>query len=202
MGVVTITASAGNGQGTAEITVMDLERAALVALYEATDGPNWVDAENWLTDAPLGEWYGVDTDASGRVVWVNLSGRWDSDAREWIPYGLSGPIPPELGSLTNLDNLFLGQNELTGPIPPELGDLARLESLNLGGNDLTGPIPPELGSLADCSVMPSSRLISFTDLPRARPTSASRSAVMICSGVCRFLPILTSSLKSFRPGRS
>ena len=34
----------------------------------------------------------------------------------------------------------------------------------------------------------------FTDLPRARPTSASRSAVMICSGVCRFLPILTSSL--------
>ncbi len=46
------------------------------------------------------------------------------------------------------------------------------------------------------------RLISFTDLPRARPTSASRSAVMICSGVCRFLPILTSSLKSFRPGRS
>ena len=53
-----------------------------------------------------------------------------------------------------------------------------------------------------CSVMPSSRLISFTDLPRARPTSASRSAVMICSGVCRFLPILTSSLKSFRPGRS
>ena len=44
-----------------------------------------------------------------------------------------------------------------------------------------------------CSVMPSSRLISFTDLPRARPTSTSRSAVMICSGVCRFLPILTSS---------
>ena len=38
--------------------------------------------------------------------------------------------------------------------------------------------------------MPSSRLISFTDLPRARPTSASRSAVMICSGVCRFLPII------------
>ena len=33
--------------------------------------------------------------------------------------------------------------------------------------------------------MPSSRLISFTDLPRARPTSASRSAVMICSGGAR-----------------
>ena len=51
-------------------------------------------------------------------------------------------------------------------------------------------------------IPPYSRLISFTDLPRARPTSASRSAVMICSGVCRFLPFLTSSLKSFTPGRS
>ena len=44
------------------------DRAALVALYHATDGPNWIDSENWLTDAPLGEWYGVDTDSSGRVV--------------------------------------------------------------------------------------------------------------------------------------
>ena len=39
-GTATITASAGSGRGMAEITVMDLERAALVALYEATDGPN------------------------------------------------------------------------------------------------------------------------------------------------------------------
>ena len=24
------------------------------AFYEATDGPNWYDSDNWLTDAPLG----------------------------------------------------------------------------------------------------------------------------------------------------
>ena len=49
---------------------MDSDRAALVALYEATDGPNWVDNGNWLTDAPLGEWYGVDTGCfrAGRAV--------------------------------------------------------------------------------------------------------------------------------------
>ena len=61
-GTATITASAGSGQGTAEITVMDPDRAVLVALYEATDGPNWLNNEGWLTDAPLGEWYGVETD--------------------------------------------------------------------------------------------------------------------------------------------
>ena len=145
-GTATITASAGSGQGTAEITVMDLERAALVTLYEATDGPSWVDAENWLTDAPLGEWYGVDTDAEGRVVRLDLAGNTDNWP-EVIPHGLSGPIPPELGSLTHLTGLYLQVNQLSGPIPPELGDLANLRILRLWSNDLSGPIPPELGNL-------------------------------------------------------
>ena len=142
-GVATITASAGSGEGTAEITVMDLERAALIALYEVTDGPKWVDNDGWLTDAPLGEWYGVDTDASGRVVRLDLGGR------EWIPHGLTGPIPPELGNLANLERLHLGWNDLSGPLPSELGNLANLESLDLGNSGLTGPIPPELGNLSN-----------------------------------------------------
>ena len=125
------------------------DRAALVALYNATDGPNWVNNENWLTDAPLRDWYGVATDASGRVVRVDLAGRWDSEAQEWIPYGLSGPIPPELGSLANLQDLYLNANELTGTIPAELGSLANLTRLDLFENQLSGPIPPELGRLAD-----------------------------------------------------
>ena len=153
VGAATITASAGSGQGTAEITVMDPDRAALVALYEATDGPNWVNAENWLTDAPLGDWYGVDTDSSGRVVRLDLAGRWDSDAQEYILHGLSGPIPPELGNLARLESLRLQHNQLSGPIPPELGNLANLEVLDLDRNNLSGPIPPELGRLSSLEVL-------------------------------------------------
>ena len=138
-GTATIRASAGSAQGTAEIMVgPNQDRAALIALYEATDGPNWVDAENWLTDAPLGDWYGVATDDSGRVVRLHLSN--DND--------LSGPIPPELGNLANLTSLELWENKLTGSIPPELSNLASLTSLRLGSNELTGSIPTELGSLA------------------------------------------------------
>ena len=114
VGVATITASAGSGRGTAEITVMDLERAALVALYEATDGSHWVNSENWLTDAPLGDWFGVRTDASGRVVRLDLGARWDNDAREWIPHGLTGPIPPELANLLTLKRLWLGATTFRG----------------------------------------------------------------------------------------
>ena len=133
------------GTGTSPAT----DREALVALYEATNGPNWVNNDNWLTDAPLGEWFGVDTDASGRVIRLNLSGRWDSEAQEWIRHGLSGQIPTKLASLVSLQWLDLSRNNLSGGIPPELGNLANLQWLSLGGNQLSGSIPPELGSLAN-----------------------------------------------------
>ena len=113
------------------------DRAALVALYNATDGPNWKENTNWLTDTPLGDWYGVETDASGRVTGLEL----DSNA-------LGGLIPPELGSLSNLQRLHLTENSLHGHIPSELGMLENLRSLNLRVNLLTRTIPPALGKLA------------------------------------------------------
>ena len=149
-GAVTVTARAGEASGDAHVTVaIDFDRAVLVALYDATDGPNWVDNTNWLTDAPLGEWYGVSTDRQGRVVRLDLSGGWDNEALAFTLHGLTGPIPPELDGLSNLRYLDLNRNDLSGPIPPELGTLSNLESLNLDGNVLSGPIPPELGELAN-----------------------------------------------------
>ena len=46
---------------------------------------------------------------------------------------LSGRIPPELGSLTELAALYLGTNFLGGSIPLKLGSLANLSSLDLVG---------------------------------------------------------------------
>ena len=112
------------------------ERDILVALYHATDGPNWRDNTNWLTDAPLGEWYGVIVDAGGRVVGLDLRNA-----------GLTGPIPPVLAKLSGLEALWLKGHRLRGPIPPQLGNLSRLKTLYLDG-DLSGPIPPELGNLS------------------------------------------------------
>ena len=120
-GRATISATVGSATGRATVVVLDSQdRPALMALYNATDGPNWVNAENWLSDRPLGDWYGVDTNDSGRIVSLDLRGEWDSEAGLPIPHGLSGSIPPELGGLANLANLDLGNNNLTGPIPPEL----------------------------------------------------------------------------------
>ena len=113
------------------------DRDVLVGLYEATGGSNWTKNDNWLTDAPLGEWHGVSTDASGRVQGLYLPGN-----------SLTGEIPSELGDLASLESLDLRDNYLTGEVPSELGDLANLEQLWLAGNGLTGEIPSELGDLA------------------------------------------------------
>ena len=81
---------------------VETDREALVALYNATDGQNWKDNYNWLSDAPLGEWEGVTTNDDGRVIWLHLGGQ-----------ALSGEIPAELGSLSNLIELSLSGLERT-----------------------------------------------------------------------------------------
>ena len=109
----------------------------LAAIYEATNGPAWVNSDNWLTDAPLGEWYGVDTDADGQVIGLSL-------ARNH----LQGQIPPEIGGLSGLWSLELGRGyALTGPLPEEFFDLSELRYLYLGGFNLGGPLPPEIARL-------------------------------------------------------
>ena len=157
IGEAMITAKADSVAGAALVTVRQplSDREVLVALYNNADGPKWVNSDNWLTDAPLGTWYGVETDASGRVVSLKLRGRWVPDASgrvslgSYAPHGLAGPIPPQLRDLSSLRVLDFALNHLSGEIPPELGGLANLESLSLGGNDLTDEIPPELGDLAN-----------------------------------------------------
>ena len=141
----------------------ETDRAALVAFFHATDGHNWTNQENWLSEAPIGKWYGVSTDTSGRVT--RLVFRYNR---------LTGTIPPVLGDLTNLRVLNLSPadgaqnltdcedgacidyaygipvgsaNQLIGEIPPELSKLTTLKWLDLSSNQLTGKIPAGLGEL-------------------------------------------------------
>ena len=119
-------------------TSLETDREALVVLYNATGGPNWNSNNNWLSDVPISEWEGVTTDGNGRVTELKL-----------VANQLSGEIPAELGSLSNLTSLRLRYTDLSGEIPPELGSLSNLTSLDLSFTDLSGEIPPELGNLAN-----------------------------------------------------
>ena len=131
---------AGTG-GTLDGGPVSPDRAILVALYHATGGANWTNNANWLSDRPVGEWYGV-TAFNARVIRLNLSYN-----------GLTGQIPPELGNLTYSIGLYLSVNGLTGQIPPELGNLRYLATLGLSWNQLAGEIPSELGNLHNLTVL-------------------------------------------------
>jgi len=115
------------------------EREALLALYNATGGPDWSNRTNWLSGDPCANgWHGVSCDLSGpNVTGIQLGGN-----------GLAGSLPSELGDLDHLEILDLSSNQLTGAIPAELGGVATLTFLSLAANALEGSIPEELGSLA------------------------------------------------------
>ena len=126
-----------SGNASAQDSV-ESDRAALVALYNATGGETWTNNTNWTSNEALLAWFGVATDANGRVTELTLHSN-----------QLSGEIPAELGDLTNLQTLGLSQNQLSGEIPRELGDLANLRELVLWANELSGEIPEELGGLTN-----------------------------------------------------
>ncbi len=118
------------------------DRDALVAFYHATGGPNWTDNTNWLSDKPLGEWFGVTTDNDVKVIELYLQHN-----------NLTGTIPAEIGQLQHLRLLRLSDNQLSGPIPPEIGQLRSLERLIILRNQLSGEIPPETGQLGNLTVL-------------------------------------------------
>ena len=93
-------------QGQDPPTAAELDRAALEALYDSTDGANWTNSTNWKIDDDLGTWYGVLVNSDGRVTDLNLANN-----------NLVGTLPDELGNLTSLRALTLNKNQLTGEIP-------------------------------------------------------------------------------------
>ena len=108
-------------------------------LMEARDALVGSGSLNWSAGTSIATWDGVKMEGTPkRVVELSLRNR-----------DLTGAIPAQLGSLTNLHGLSLGGNRLTGEIPAALGNLANLHGLSLGGNQLTGEISAALGNLAN-----------------------------------------------------
>ncbi|MCY4023994.1 MAG: hypothetical protein OXF32_11165 [Anaerolineaceae bacterium] len=118
------------------------DRAALMALYEATDGENWANNENWGSDAPLGTWHGVSTDEQGRVTELRLGNN-----------HMRGELPPVLGTLDQLRVLILSKNKLSWEIPSSLENLVNLEWLDLVHNDFCGHFPAGLANLPDSTAI-------------------------------------------------
>lgn len=128
------------GTKTAHGSISEADSLALVALYNSTNGDEWIDNTGWL-EAPVESWFGIDrTDdvEDGMIVITRI------DLRE---NNLTGELPADFGNMIYLERLNLSGNFITGEIPTEMGDMTYLERLDLGDNQLNGSIPPSLGNL-------------------------------------------------------
>eukprot|EP00897_Mesotaenium_endlicherianum_P002899 jgi/Mesen1/2637/ME000166S01754 len=97
--------------------------------------------------ASLADWRG--SPCTGATLWTGVGCAGTAVQALVLPnMGLTGIVPPELGFLSSLVNLWLNGNRLTGPIPAQLGRLQRLYSLRLHNNSFTGGVPESFASLA------------------------------------------------------
>ena len=121
--------------------IPNAECLALVALYKATGGRNWIEDTNWFTTPPC-SWFGV-TCAGGHVTELVLEGTANNGNN------LNGSIPTSIGALTFLTRFNLQHNSgLIGAIPTQISTMIRLQVFDVSGTGVSGPIPNSFGSMA------------------------------------------------------
>ena len=125
------------------------QRSILMKLYEATNGDNWRENDNWGSDRPLNEWFGIKA-SNGHVWEINLLGN-----------HLDGYLPDEIYDMLFLESLIIGSpkhsntlddsnkddwNIIRGELIPKIGQLTHLRTLDFQGliNITGGDIPDEL----------------------------------------------------------
>ncbi|KAG8367477.1 hypothetical protein BUALT_Bualt16G0076100 [Buddleja alternifolia] len=131
------------------------EYALLAIKNYITSDPNNVLLNNWTQGTPVCNWRGVTCGTRhSRVTSLRL-----------ISTGLRGTIAKEIGNLSFLVFLDIGNNSFQGDIPQEIGYLSRLNHLSLQYNQLTGQIPPSFGSFHRLQLLDLSNNNLIGDIP-------------------------------------
>jgi hypothetical protein len=86
-----------------------IDREALTEFYLNSGGPNWTNNENWLSNDPLGEWFGVETNVDGLVQSVRLPA---NNLPDTVSGDILGLSVAEVIDLSNNDIKFF--TSLTG----------------------------------------------------------------------------------------
>ncbi|WP_442267697.1 leucine-rich repeat domain-containing protein [Tenacibaculum sp. ZS6-P6] len=127
---------------TAYNNVPNEEINALVDMYNALDGVNWTNNENWtgvlnraIMNSPFNttKWHGITTEivnGGKHITRISLSSN-----------NLTGTLPESLGGLSELKYLDLNVNNLENSLPSSLNQLTKLETLLVSSNNLKGTIP-------------------------------------------------------------
>uniref|UniRef100_A0A0D3G583 non-specific serine/threonine protein kinase n=1 Tax=Oryza barthii TaxID=65489 RepID=A0A0D3G583_9ORYZ len=66
---------------------------------------------------------------------------------------LSGPLPKELGNLTNLLSLGISFNNFSGQLPEELGNMTNLQQMYIDSCGFSGPFPSTFSKLQNLKIL-------------------------------------------------
>jgi hypothetical protein len=109
----------------------DIERRALITLFEYCGGTDWVDRTNWCSNEPLKKWFGVGVTVEGYVFELDLSSN-----------NLRGEFPDSISLLRKLEVAIFDDNHLHGALPDySLSKMPSLVVLSAQHNQLSGSIP-------------------------------------------------------------
>ena len=150
-----------------------LQRYVMATFYYSTHGDSWFFNISWLSEKDECLWYsrssGSPCNRQGQLQNLELdynnvdgnlppelgllSDSLDSLILRGGPVSFSvGPIPSELGYLTNMNFFFISSNQYSGSIPSELGRWTALQQFDVSKNGLTGPIPTDFGRFVDLNL--------------------------------------------------
>ena len=113
-----------------KLDTLVVERLALENFYHAMGGHGWRRSDNWLSDRPVGEWFGICTNHLGAVRDLRLENN-----------VISGELTTALSDLEFLEVLVLDGNRIIGQLPGHvIAGWKYLEVLSLRSNRLEGPL--------------------------------------------------------------
>lgn len=143
-------------------------RKALIEFYHAMDGDNWLHHENWCSDKPIWEWFGINgcneyNKGTDSYPWVDNIWFGGYAGNITTPHELPdcfqrmgpiryigfpqnniiGKLPSSWGNIYSLETISMFNNKLGGTIPDSYKNLPKVHSIDLTCCELEGPFPED-----------------------------------------------------------
>jgi hypothetical protein len=127
------------------VDVLQSEREALIAFYNATGGDNWVNNTNWNTSAPVRTWFGITTSTTDIFGQTYTDGLEHVQSLSFLQFNnIAGSLPSELANLTKLAGMNFINNPLNGTIPDYIYDYPQLVFFRIQNSEMSGTISPNI----------------------------------------------------------